>query len=114
MSSIADRNRANADPLIGATVAQFFRVERKLAAGGMGAVYLVRHLSLSISKVIKIMLPEYAQQPAVRVDLPIEADVRAAGCGLRERPRAAAAQVTVHVGLDESDHDDDQVRDRER
>ena len=54
------------DPMIGRTIHEF-QVEKKLAEGGMGAVYLARHrLIPSALKVIKILLPEYAQHPLLR------------------------------------------------
>ena len=44
-----------------------FRVERLLAQGGMGAVYLARHVRLpGTLKVIKVLLPEYADHAVVR------------------------------------------------
>jgi serine/threonine-protein kinase len=44
-----------------------YRIAKKLAQGGMGAVYLVSHESLpNIRKVLKVVLPEYAQDPAIR------------------------------------------------
>jgi eukaryotic-like serine/threonine-protein kinase len=54
------------DPLIGLTFYDY-RVEKKLAQGGMGAVYLLRHKLLpDIRKVLKVILPEYASHPMIR------------------------------------------------
>ncbi|HWO19222.1 MAG TPA: protein kinase [Kofleriaceae bacterium] len=44
-----------------------FRIEQKLAEGGMGAVYLARHEELAHTlKVIKVLLPEHAAEPTLR------------------------------------------------
>ena len=52
--------------MIGRTIHEF-QVEKKLAEGGMGAVYLARHrLMPSTLKVIKVLLPEHAQHPILR------------------------------------------------
>ncbi|HWO23686.1 MAG TPA: protein kinase [Kofleriaceae bacterium] len=52
--------------MIGQTVHEF-RIEKKLAEGGMGAVYLARHrLMTSTLKVIKVLLPEYARNAILR------------------------------------------------
>ncbi len=54
------------DVMIGRTILEF-RIERKLAEGGMGAVYLARHVRLpSTLKVIKVLLPEYAENRVLR------------------------------------------------
>lgn len=47
--------------MIGQTIHEF-QVEKQLAEGGMGMVYLARHrLMRSTLKVIKVLLPEYAR-----------------------------------------------------
>jgi serine/threonine protein kinase len=52
--------------VIGQTIHEF-RIEKKLAEGGMGAVYLARHrLMTSTLKVIKVLLPEYAKNAILR------------------------------------------------
>lgn len=53
------------DPMIGRTIHEF-RLVAKLAEGGMGAVYLARHVELPKLKVIKLLLPKYAATPALR------------------------------------------------
>jgi serine/threonine-protein kinase len=60
--------------MLGRTVLEF-RIEKKLAEGGMGAVYLARHVLLSSTlKVIKVLLPEYAENTAVRLRFHREAE----------------------------------------
>ena len=62
------------DPMIGRTILEF-RIEMKLAEGGMGAVYLGRHVLLSSKlKVIKLLLPKYAANPVVRARFYREAE----------------------------------------
>ena len=54
------------DPMIGRTIHEL-QIEKKLAEGGMGAVYLAWHrLMSSTLKVIKVLLPEYAANPILR------------------------------------------------
>jgi serine/threonine-protein kinase len=53
------------DPLIGLRFYDFI-VERKLAEGGMGAVYLLQHEHFPIRKVLKVILAQYANNPAIR------------------------------------------------
>ena len=62
------------DPMLGRTVLEF-RIEKKLAEGGMGAVYLARHVLLrSTLKVIKVLLPEYAENGVIRLRFHREAE----------------------------------------
>ena len=62
------------DPLLGQQVGEF-RVERMIAAGGMGAVYLLRHALLpNTRKVLKVILPSLANVPHVRARFLAEAD----------------------------------------
>ena len=53
------------DPLVGRRFYDFI-VDRKLAQGGMGAVYLLRHEQYPIRKVLKVILAEYANRPEIR------------------------------------------------
>jgi serine/threonine protein kinase len=53
------------DPMIGRTIHEF-KLVAKLAEGGMGAVYLARHVLLPTHKVFKLLLPKYAASPALR------------------------------------------------
>lgn len=55
-----------ADPLIG-SLFNNYRIDELLAQGGMGAVYLVRDATLpNIRKVLKVVLPEYANNAFIR------------------------------------------------
>ncbi|MCX7933829.1 MAG: protein kinase [Planctomycetota bacterium] len=49
-----------ADNLIGKTIGGC-RIEKKLGQGGMGAVYLAKHLALDIPVAIKILPPQFAE-----------------------------------------------------
>jgi serine/threonine-protein kinase len=65
---------ARTDPLLGQRVGEFL-VERLLASGGMGAVYLLRHALLpNTKKVLKVILPEFASVPQFRARFLAEAD----------------------------------------
>jgi eukaryotic-like serine/threonine-protein kinase len=61
------RNQSSpSDPLMGKVVLSF-RIEQKLAEGGMGAVYLARHEELLHTlKVIKVLRPDCAAEPVLR------------------------------------------------
>src|SRR5687767_10942381 len=48
------------DPLVGATVADRYKVEKKLGEGGMGAVYLARHVVLEKQVALKILHGEFS------------------------------------------------------
>lgn len=47
----------------GSKIKDTYQVVRKVASGGMGEVYLVRHLHLDISYALKLMLPQWAREP---------------------------------------------------
>jgi serine/threonine protein kinase len=51
-----------ADPLIGTVLAERYRIERRLGEGGMGAVYLARHVILEKIVALKILHAEYARR----------------------------------------------------
>jgi serine/threonine-protein kinase len=50
------------DPLLGTVLADRYRIERKLGEGGMGAVYLARHVILEKIVALKILHDEYARR----------------------------------------------------
>jgi eukaryotic-like serine/threonine-protein kinase len=50
------------DPLIGLVLADRYRIERRLGEGGMGAVYLARHIVLDKAVALKILHDEYAHR----------------------------------------------------
>jgi serine/threonine-protein kinase len=54
-----------------------YRIERKLAEGGMGAVFMARHLELGEPVALKVMLPEVAENASAAARFQREA--RAAG-----------------------------------
>lgn len=49
------------DPMLGRTVSQY-RVVRKIAQGGMGAIYEAKHLESGIRAAIKVLLPELSSR----------------------------------------------------
>ncbi len=51
-----------ADPLIGTVLAERYRIEKRLGEGGMGAVYLARHVILEKIVALKILHAEYARR----------------------------------------------------
>jgi len=51
------------DPLLGATVADRYKVIRKLGEGGMGAVYLATHMVLEKQVALKVLHGEFARKP---------------------------------------------------
>ena len=48
-------------PAEGTIIADRFRIERRLGQGGMGSVWLARHLSLDIPCALKFLHPEAAE-----------------------------------------------------
>ncbi len=51
------------DPLLGTTVAERYRVIRKLGEGGMGSVYLAMHTILEKQVALKVLHGEFARKP---------------------------------------------------
>jgi serine/threonine protein kinase len=54
------------DPLIGIVVHNYV-IRKRLAEGGMGAVYLAEHQDprSASKKVIKVLLPEFSKHPVI-------------------------------------------------
>ena len=53
------------DPLLGATVAGRFRVERLIGQGGMGKVYEARHIALNKRVCLKVLKPALLEDPTL-------------------------------------------------
>ena len=53
------------DDPIGKIIAQRYRLDRELGRGGMGQVFLGRHLALDIPVAVKVMLPAVAADPVL-------------------------------------------------
>jgi serine/threonine protein kinase len=64
-------------PVEGVVIAGRYRLERKLGAGGMGSVWLARHLSLEQLVAIKFIHPELAASEEARRRFDIEAKAAA-------------------------------------
>jgi eukaryotic-like serine/threonine-protein kinase len=61
------------DPLVGVLVAERYQVEELLAEGGMGKVYLVRHVTLGSHFAMKVLRSDLARDPDVVQRLRAEA-----------------------------------------
>jgi len=61
----------------GTVFARDFRVVRKLAAGGMGALYVAEQLSTGRSRALKLMHPTFVDSPELREKFALEARVGA-------------------------------------
>jgi serine/threonine protein kinase len=58
-----DDDSAADDPLIGRTIAERFRIERRLGAGGMGTVYVAEQTAVGRSVVLKFLHASLSRQP---------------------------------------------------
>jgi serine/threonine protein kinase len=65
------------DPLIGHTLDEKYRIEKRLGIGGMGTVYRARHLLIDRPVAIKVLNPRFVEDEAAQVRFRREA--RAAG-----------------------------------
>lgn len=65
------------DPLIGHTLDDKYRIEKRLGAGGMGTVYRARHLLIDRPVAVKVLNPRFVEDEAAQVRFRREA--RAAG-----------------------------------
>jgi serine/threonine-protein kinase len=63
--------------LVGSVVSERYRVERLLGSGGMGAVYLARHVTLGTEVAIKFIHPELVSSEEVRRRFETEAKAAA-------------------------------------
>jgi hypothetical protein len=54
------------DPLVGATVAQRYRILSRLGGGGMSAVYLARHVMIDRLSAVKVLRPDLSASPSQR------------------------------------------------
>jgi len=61
------------DPFVGRTLDEKYCVEERLGAGGMGAVYRARHLSMDRPVAIKVLHQRLLEDEAARVRFQIEA-----------------------------------------
>ncbi len=57
----------------GTVIAGKYRLDRALARGGMGSVWVARHLQLEIDVAVKLMAPQYAASQDARVRFEREA-----------------------------------------
>lgn len=55
-----------ADPYLGTLLKDTYRIERRLGAGGMGAVYLAEHVTIKKRVAVKILGQEYGHLPEVK------------------------------------------------
>src|SRR5690242_7315764 len=62
---------------VGLVIAGRYRLERVLAKGGMGSVWVARHLLLDSDLAIKFMAPEYAASAEARARFEREAKASA-------------------------------------
>lgn len=77
----------------GSIFAGRYRVLRRIATGGMGAVYEVSHLTTDRHFALKVMLPEFAEEPGLRERFQHEARVTA-------RVQSEHIVETLDAGLD--------------
>lgn len=77
----------------GSIFAGRYRVVRRIATGGMGAVYEVSHLTTDRHFALKVMLPEFAEEPGLRERFQHEARVTA-------RVQSEHIVETLDAGLD--------------
>jgi serine/threonine protein kinase len=80
----ANTDRDGGDPLIGAILDDRWRITRKLAQGGMGAVYEAQHTTLAKRAAVKVLLDKHAS----------DADVVAR---LRQEARLASSVGDPHI-----------------
>jgi eukaryotic-like serine/threonine-protein kinase len=65
--------QSDATPIVGSLIAGKYRVLRLLGSGGMGTVWEGTHATLGTRVAIKLIKPQFAQQPEARARFEIEA-----------------------------------------
>jgi serine/threonine-protein kinase len=60
-----DGSGGASDPLVGQTLAERYRITRKIGEGGMGAVYEATHVALGKRVAVKILREKFVDQPAI-------------------------------------------------
>ena len=82
------------DPLLG-TRFHDYRIEQQLARGGMGAVYLCRHVELPhVCKVLKVIATELIEEPDQSAPLSVRANAERARAFIFDRFEREAAAVS--------------------
>ena len=61
MNSVVD-DEEFPDPLLGKTVANRYKILKKMGEGGMGTVYLAEHVTIEKKVALKVLLHEYARK----------------------------------------------------
>ena len=72
-SPLTDQMLETKDPFVGRTLDEKYSVEERLGAGGMGAVYRARHLSMDRPVAIKVLHQRLVEDEAARNRFQIEA-----------------------------------------
>ena len=83
-----------ADPYLGRTLVERYRVDALIGRGGMGCVYRGTHMRLGRAVAIKVLAPSLAAQPSMVARLRREAQAAA---------RLAHPNVAATIDLDEDD-----------
>src|SRR5271165_6555647 len=78
--------KSDASTVVGSMIAGKYRVVRPIGSGGMGTVWEGVHATLGTRVAIKLIKPQFAQQPEARARFEIEA-------------RAAAKLQSKHAAL---------------
>jgi len=68
-----EETRERVDPLVGSVLDERYVIEAQIGLGGMGAVYRAQQKGMDRKVAIKVLQPEYTQDPRVRRRFHIEA-----------------------------------------